>query len=91
MEARVSEAAGWFKVLDDATRMWIFLEVGAGPRDTTALAVATGCALSFVSTSLTALRRTGLVDTTPAGKRYVHELTPAGRAVCEAVRRLAAD
>jgi DNA-binding HxlR family transcriptional regulator len=90
MKARTASEAAWLcKLLGDPTRVWILLELGDGPCDTTALAVACGCAVSFVSTSLTALRRTGLVETTSDSKRRVYELTPAGRGVSEAVRRLA--
>ena len=92
MKARTLSEAAWLcKLLGDPTRVLILLELGAGLCDTTALAVACGCAVSFVSTSLTALRRTGLVETTSDSKRRLHELTPAGRAMYDAVRRLVAD
>jgi DNA-binding transcriptional ArsR family regulator len=92
MKARtLSEVAWLFKLLGSPTRALILLELVEGPRDTTALALAAGGAVSFVSTSLTALRRSGLVESTQIGKHREHRLTPTGRLLAEAIRKLSAD
>jgi DNA-binding transcriptional ArsR family regulator len=85
----LSEVAAAFHLAREPTRAGILLELGEGPRDTTALAAAVGRGASQVSSDLTALRRAGLVETTPAGQRRVHTLTARGLVVCEALRKLA--
>jgi DNA-binding transcriptional ArsR family regulator len=85
-----ADVAGLFKLLGDPTRALILLELGAGegPRDTTALVAAVGRHQTQVSQNLTRLRAAGLVETTVAGARRVHALTPAGRVLAEAIERL---
>jgi DNA-binding HxlR family transcriptional regulator len=89
MKARTkSEVSVLFQLLGSPARALILLELGEGPRDTTSLALAAGCAASFVSSSVTALRLAGLVETTPSGPHRVHELTPTGRLLAGAIKKL---
>jgi predicted transcriptional regulator len=78
-----------FKLAGSPLRAQILLALDEGPRDTTALAEATGRRTAHGSNDLTALRLAGLVESTQAGQRRVHSLTPAGRVLCEAIRKLA--
>jgi DNA-binding transcriptional ArsR family regulator len=86
-----ADVARLFQLAGDPTRALILLELGEGPRDTTALVAAAGRPQSQVSHNLTRLRLAGLVETTQAGQHRLHALTPAGRTLAEAIRKLAAD
>jgi ArsR family transcriptional regulator len=87
----IAEAAGLCLLLGDPTRLGILLELAAGPRDTTALGAAAGCSTTIISTGLTLLRLRGLVESTRAGQRNEHALTPAGRELAGVIVRLAVD
>jgi DNA-binding transcriptional ArsR family regulator len=88
MARSLADVVGLFRLAGDPTRALILLELGAGPRDTTALAAAAGRPRSQVSHNLTRLRLAGLAVTTPAGKHRLHALTPAGRTLAEAIGKL---
>jgi DNA-binding transcriptional ArsR family regulator len=84
----LAAAVAMFNLASDPTRAGILLELGEGPRGTTALVVAIGRHQNQVSHDLTKLRLAGLVESNRAGNRRVHALTPAGRTLAEALRKL---
>jgi DNA-binding transcriptional ArsR family regulator len=87
-DPKLAAAVAMLKVAGRPTRTLLLLELADGPRDTTDLAEAAGRNESTVSRDLTSLRLAALVETTKAGQRRVHALTPAGRTLAEAIRKL---
>jgi DNA-binding transcriptional ArsR family regulator len=87
----VSDVAELFPLLGSPAYARILLELGEGPRDTTTLAAAVVGSPSTTSTRLTMLRLAGLVETTASGLYRVHVLTPSGRQLAGAIRKLSAD
>jgi predicted transcriptional regulator len=87
-DPKLAAAVAMFKVAGNPLRTWILLKLAKAPRDTASLAKATGRSAGQVSYNLTALRQVGLVESTKAGQRRVHALTPDGRTLTKAMRKL---
>jgi DNA-binding transcriptional ArsR family regulator len=87
-DPKLSAAVAMLKVASDPTRAGILLALDEGPQDGKALAESAGRDRTTTSHQLTTLRTAGLVESTPAGQRRVHALTPAGHTLAEAIRKL---
>jgi DNA-binding HxlR family transcriptional regulator len=87
-DPKLSAAVAMLKVAGHPLRARILLALDEGPRDGKALMEVSGCGQARLSGVLTPLRLVGLVETTQAGQRRVHALTPAGRTLAEALQKL---
>lgn len=87
----LAAVAGAFKLAGDPTRLHVLMILAAVDEDyVDALCARVGMAQPTLSAHLALLRVSGIVEARRAGKRSYYSLTPKGKAVVAAARKLAA-